>query len=459
MSAERSSPHEGELTERARIESALLGIVTESGLASATPAAIAGRVGIEERVFHRHFNDVQEVYFGLVSGFIDEFLDQVVGAFRTEAGWRNKIRAAAYSILRFFQEDETRAQFTLTEMLSPDPRVQLLRDQALAVMIDLIDEGRSELADPDSKSRATAEGVAGAIYTQVWISLRGGSFADADPHVSQLMYTVVLPYAGSATALEELQIPPPDQGWARPPRPRVERPRSRYPGGVSEERSAAEVDTPEELGPLPAGRHGLSREQVAHNQRERLVAGLAHAVAEHGYHDTTITHITKAASVSRRVFYENFAGKEDCFLAAFDIIVAHLRELMADAAQPIPDWPHQVVAGLGAMLRFFASEPELARLSLIDSLAAGPVVGERYRTALLGFAPMLEPGRAFRASARPLPASREESLLGGLTSLISRSIASGRTEQLEELLPDLTEFLLTPYLGPDEAERLAAEVE
>jgi AcrR family transcriptional regulator len=221
-----------------------------------------------------------------------------------------------------------------------------------------------------------------------------------------------------------------------------------YPASVPEE----------ELGPLPAGRHGLSREQVAHNQRERLIAAFAHAVAEHGYHDTTIAHITKAASVSRRVFYENFEGKEECFIAAFDIILAHQHELMDEAGRKASDWPHQVVAELAALLRFYASEPELARLNLVEALAAGPAIAERYREALLSFAPRLEPGRALRSTERRLPESREGSLLGGLASLLSRQVASGHAEQLPDLLPDLIEFLLTPYVGPDEAERLAAEV-
>ena len=218
-----------------------------------------------------------------------------------------------------------------------------------------------------------------------------------------------------------------------------------------------EADAAAELGPLPAGRHGLTREQVVHSQRERLVAGLAHTVAERGYNETTIADITKAASVSRRVFYENFASKEECFLAAFAIIVEHLKVLMQEAAAPCGEWPDQVVAELRAALRFFASEPELAQLGLVDSLAAGPVVAERFRATLLSFAPLLAPGRALRASDRPLPGSREESLLGGLASLMTRSIATGKAEQLEELLPDLVEFVLTPYLGPEQAQRFARE--
>ncbi len=212
----------------------------------------------------------------------------------------------------------------------------------------------------------------------------------------------------------------------------------------------------EELGPLPAGRHGFSREQVAHNQRERLIAGLATAVAEHGYNAVTITHITKAAAVSRRVFYENFEGKEECFLAAFDVVVAHIGELIAEAVEAAPDWPHQAVAAAREALAFLASEPDLARLCLVESQSAGPAVAKRFHEAVRDLVPPLERGRAERSGDRDLPPNTEDSTIGALVSLASRKVAAGEATALEELAPDFTQFILSPYLGPDEAERLAA---
>lgn len=209
----------------------------------------------------------------------------------------------------------------------------------------------------------------------------------------------------------------------------------------------------ETLGPLPAGRHGFSREQVAHNQRERLIAGLASAVAEHGYRAVTITHITKAARVSRRVFYANFEGKEECFLAAFEVVVGHIRELAVEAIALIADWPGRAVAVSRAVLSFFASEPDLARLCLVESQAAGPAVAARFHEAVGAVVPLLEQGRAERG--RELPPTTEESTIGALVMLASRKVAAGEAEQLEELLPDFTEFVLSPYLGADEASRLA----
>jgi AcrR family transcriptional regulator len=214
----------------------------------------------------------------------------------------------------------------------------------------------------------------------------------------------------------------------------------------------------EELGPLPAGRHGYSREQVAHHQRERLIAGLAEAVAEKGYAAVTLADITKQAKVSRRVFYANFESKEQCFLAAFEVVVAHLRELVAERVEGIPGWPQRAIAAARAILAFLASEPDLARLCLVESRGGGPAVTARFNEAAGELAPLLRQGRAERPKAeRPLPDSTEDSTIGSLVSLAYRKAAAGEAKQLEDLLPDCTEFVLSPYLGPAEAARLARE--
>jgi AcrR family transcriptional regulator len=212
----------------------------------------------------------------------------------------------------------------------------------------------------------------------------------------------------------------------------------------------------EELGPLPAGRHGFSPEQVAHNQYERLIAGFATAVAEHGYNAVTITHITKAAAVSRRVFYANFESKEQCFLAAFEVVVAHVRELVGEAVESAPDWPHQAVAAAREVLAFLGSEPDLARLCLVESQSAGPAVAARFHDAVRELVPPLERGRGERSGERSLPPNTEDSTIGALVSLAGRKVAAGEADRLADLLPDFTQFILSPYLGPAEAERLAA---
>lgn len=219
----------------------------------------------------------------------------------------------------------------------------------------------------------------------------------------------------------------------------------------------AEEEYPPELARLPPGRHGLPREFVAHNQRERLIAGLAEAVAEHGYSGTTIAHITRAAAVSRRTFYEHFASKDECFVVAYDTVMAELKERVTSAFEEQEDWAKAVKAGIAAMLEFLSTEPSLARLCMVEALVAGPSVVERYDAAIQSFVPYFEKGREGRSAEvlSRLSPTTEEALVGGMVSLISRRVIAGKTKQLQELLPDLVEFTLTPYLGSKKASKVA----
>jgi AcrR family transcriptional regulator len=218
----------------------------------------------------------------------------------------------------------------------------------------------------------------------------------------------------------------------------------------SEGRIGSELD----LGPLPAGHHGLSAAQVAESQRERLLAAMVRAVAGKGYAATTIGDVVAVASVSTRSFYENFESKDQCFLAALDAIAGHLRELIAEEAAGAEDWPGQVVAGLRAALRFFADEPEVARACIVEPVAASPAVIAEFRRLVEAAAPYLARGRSEAAAPASLPESTEETLLGGLIVLVSRSIVVG--DPLEPLLPDLGEFLLAPYVGAEVARKLSS---
>jgi len=217
------------------------------------------------------------------------------------------------------------------------------------------------------------------------------------------------------------------------------------------EQAPADVTSPR----LPAGRHGLPREFVVQNQRERIVTALVDTVAERGYNATTVAHITKAASVSRRTFYEHFADKEACFLAAYEMVAEHIRVSMEAAAAAFDEWPQQVRAALATMLRFLAGEPELARICMIEPVAAGGEIAARHRASMQSLVEILKAGRPGHSGERPLPEATEETLVGGIVSLIVREISAGRTEQLEGLLPDLVELTLAPYVGPEQAERVA----
>jgi AcrR family transcriptional regulator len=213
---------------------------------------------------------------------------------------------------------------------------------------------------------------------------------------------------------------------------------------------------PTELGPLLGGHHGLTREQIADSQRERLLAAIVTEVAAHGYRATKITEVGKRASVSTRDFYELYDGKEGCFLDAFDVVAEHLTDLISAAAATEADWPDQLIAALRAALAFLAAEPDLARFLLIDSVAATPATAIRYREAVLACDPALAGGRAELADPDSLLPGTESSIIGGVISLATHRILAGQTDLLSDLLPEMVEFALSPYLGAERAAELAA---
>lgn len=209
-----------------------------------------------------------------------------------------------------------------------------------------------------------------------------------------------------------------------------------------EERSGAGDAPPARL---PAGRHGLPAEFVAQNQRERIVNALVEVVAERGYKETTVAHITKSAAVSRRTFYEHFKDKEDCFLAAYEMAINHVLTSMRVAAAAFEQWPQKVRAALATMLRFFAGEPALARICLVEPAAAGGELAARHRATMNGFVEILKARRPELEGERPLPEATEETLVGGVAALIVKEVNAGNATQLEKLLPDLVELILAPY--------------
>jgi len=213
------------------------------------------------------------------------------------------------------------------------------------------------------------------------------------------------------------------------------------------------------LSRLPPGRHGLSREFVSQNQRERIASGIIAAVAERGYRDAKVSDITAAAGVSRRTFYTYFASKDECFFDTFDMIANHLRLAAAAAAEPYERWPERVRARLGAVLDVFATNPDLARYVLIAPPRAGEEIAARYRQAMDEVLVELTEGMPPELAGKDPSRSAKHALIGGGAALVVRKVEAGEGADLRDLLPDLVELTLTPFLGRDEAVEFARKGE
>jgi AcrR family transcriptional regulator len=203
---------------------------------------------------------------------------------------------------------------------------------------------------------------------------------------------------------------------------------------------------------LPPGRHGLPREFVVENQRQRIAAGMIQAIAKDGYVATSVAQVIAAAGVSRRTFYDYYRDKDDAFFDVYRQVTDFLGTAMVEAgASRRGGWGARVKAELAALLDCFGESPNLVRFCLVAPPAAGGDVAVAHRQFLEQLLKIFRDGRP-KSAKRPPPAS-EYGAVGGLAALIVAANEDGGREAVEQLLPELTELILTPYLGREAAVR------
>jgi AcrR family transcriptional regulator len=197
-------------------------------------------------------------------------------------------------------------------------------------------------------------------------------------------------------------------------------------------------------------RPALPREFIAVHKQRRIMDALAELTSEQGYEATKISDIVKRAGVARKTLYDNFEGKEEVFLAAFDAardeVLRRVEEAGSDREE---DWQDRIEAGLAAFLGFVAEQPPLARMCMIEALSATPATTKRYEDSLETFVEMTK--RTLPKDER-LPDTIAETLVGGVAWIVYQQIRRGEAERAEDLLPELTEFMMAPYLGAGVAE-------
>jgi AcrR family transcriptional regulator len=189
--------------------------------------------------------------------------------------------------------------------------------------------------------------------------------------------------------------------------------------------------------------------------RARLVAAIAKAVAEHGYAGWKIEHVTGYSGVSQDIFEAHFDSKERALVAAQDAFLERLWLDALHACEETEEWPVQVRTALEAILSSLAEASALARVFAVEAGGASLAAAERQFAALDQFAALLRRGRRHYPAAESLPAATERALVGGVASIVSAHLLMEDPQAIPLLETELVELLLIPYLGEGEARRVA----
>jgi AcrR family transcriptional regulator len=188
---------------------------------------------------------------------------------------------------------------------------------------------------------------------------------------------------------------------------------------------------------LTGGPHGIPRAVVHEVQRGRLLDALAEVIAEEGYLDTTVHKILKRAGISRRTFYEIFTDKEDCFLAAYQEAADHVVVLVQRACRLGGTPEMRIENGLRAMLEFAEREPHVARMCVVEAMAAGDKARQRRAKTMDRLTGLIADVLAERCENQDEALLRARVLTGGIHEMVYDSLCRGEVDGISELAEDV----------------------
>jgi AcrR family transcriptional regulator len=194
---------------------------------------------------------------------------------------------------------------------------------------------------------------------------------------------------------------------------------------------------------LPHGPHRLGTEEVIRNQRSRMHGAMIEAVAANGYEGTSVKQVVSLAGVSRRSFYEQFANKQECFLATYDVIATRSAGRVSAAYRAARGGAEdRLQAAFGELGAAMSTNWNSANLVILEAPKVGAPALLRLRRASQTFEQMLSATFEHASTASPLPAPVIRGIAGGLHAAMSKCLREGSAEKAPQLAQEMFQWTL-----------------
>jgi AcrR family transcriptional regulator len=197
---------------------------------------------------------------------------------------------------------------------------------------------------------------------------------------------------------------------------------------------------------LPRGRHKLDPQLVAASQRQRLLEAITELVAEKGFPDVTIGDIVARAGTAKRTFYDHFADKLQCFLAALDAITDTLVASSARMFAVSGTVRERCEYSVRGYLELLASMPNAAKVFYLEAIAAGPEAVTRRHDVHLKFARnivALSRSAALEGEGRELTELHAVGVVGALHQMIYGQLHQHGPDSLLAISDDVVQLAVT----------------
>ena len=414
-----------------RLQGAIIYAISGRGYYKTTVADIIALAGVARRTFYEHFPNKQACFLATYDAILQRSMTKVAEAYSVSDNWETKIQAAFLAFVDEVLSNPDAAQLVLIHSASAGEASIKRRNSGIIAFEALIRDSLNRDPAYQDISETTVKAIVGGVRQIIYSRLRSGRSVELPDLVPDLLT------------------------WARTYRDPVAVPEI---DALAGKRATRRGSASAEAQARPArGRRKLSRSMVIHDQRRRIVDAVALISATQGYAALTVPHIASTAGVSHKTFYEHFASKNQAFSAAFEIAGQRTLSAAANAYTAESDWPQAVHAALRSLARYLSNDPSFTRMALVEVLAAGPDALTQRDQILQSFSLLLKPGQQYSVTGLMVPAIAPEAISGGILEVLYFYISNDRAVDLPQLVPQLTYIALAPFIGTEQAARVATE--
>jgi AcrR family transcriptional regulator len=397
-----------ERNQRERLFGATVAVTTSKGYGKTSIADLVEVAGVSRTTFYKYFADKEECFLATLDEILSAAMGVTASRVRREGPWEQRAKGGVASFVELLVAQPAAARLCLVETYAAGPEATRRVDQALAGFQELTDHAFEQPPGREGMPAELTRAMVGGLRKLIHSHLHRHSEAELIELVPEL------------TELA-LSYRPPPRSLHAPPR----------------RRPASPMPSPEQRLEDPGG---------------RIARATLEMIATKGYGETAVADIAAAAGVSLRTFYEYFDGKAEALHNAFYGGRLRLLAAMLPTFERERDWPDAIRAAFDAALSFFESEPDFTRVATVEIYTAGAGALERLELALEAIQPFLEGG--FEQAPQVPPVARE-AIPSVLYSMLCERVRTHGPEDLRGMVPLATYIALAPFVGAEEACRVA----
>ncbi len=404
------------LHQRARIHGAMIEAVAECGYEETSVKQVISLAGVSRRSFYEQFANKQESFLATFDLLANQTAQRAREAYlQADCDLEGRLRAAFGELADMAREEHKPTVLVLLEAQTAGTAGTLRLCKGIATCEQML--SRSFVEEPHTSPLPTpiVRGVAGGLHSATSLLVRNGPPLDSGMLTEEMVRWTMLFQDSAAMQLAQRMTP------------RL--------GRRMREISLATVNAAEEI------------ETFSRNPRARLMQTALRLATTYEYRELTSPQIADEAGVPIETFLEHFAGKDACYLAAFDMVGEDLLALVDDAGLSTSEWPHAVRRAVARLMLHLAEHPLHSRTIAQVAFFAGRDAVQHDLELARTIAARLTEG----APAAPHGEFMLEAIAGAIWHTIRCQVANERIPLLDALSDYVSYLVLTPSIGAQAA--------